>query len=160
MKPDESLFKSHLEEAPFLAGCDAGRWGLFGGIKDIIWPHAILWVGADKMIVPAGKIHLRFNGEGYPTAAPTSCPWDVGKNTRLENSQYPKLTGKFAKVFRLDWMGGAALYAPVDRSAMAGHVQWQQQFPAWWWQAHFTVVKYLEFVNRCLNPIKDENQQT
>jgi len=159
MKPDESLFKSHLEEAPFLAGCDAGKWGLFGGATDIIWPHAILWISADRLIVPVGKVHLRFNVEGYPKDAPTSCPWDVEKNTRLENSKWPKLTGKFALVFRLDWHG-SALYAPVDRAAMAGHAPWQQQFPAWWWQPHFTIVKYLEFVHRCLNPIRNEIEQT
>ncbi len=151
MKPDESLFKSHLEEAPFLSGSDAQKWGLFGQVGEIAWPYAILWVAADPTILAAGRIYLRFDLTGYSADAPTACPWDIKAMARLENSLWPKRTGKYAKVFRLDW-NGSALYAPVDRAAIPGHGQWQQQFPAWWWQPHFTIVKYLEFVHRCLNP--------
>jgi hypothetical protein len=156
MKPDESLFKAHLEEAPFQSGADAGKWGMHGEAKDIIWPHPILWVRADKAIVPVGKIFLRFTVDGYSTDAPTACPWNVEKNSRLENALWPRLTGKFARVFRLDWKGGIALYAPCDRMAMPGHETWQQQFPFWWWQPQFTIVKYLEFVHMCLNPLRYE----
>lgn len=160
MKPDESLFKSHLEEAPFQSGADAGKWGLQGESKDIIWPHPILWVRADTAIVPVGKIFFRFTVDGYSATAPTACPWNVEKNMRLENALWPRLTGKFARVFRLDWNGGIALYAPCDRMAMSGHEPWQQQFPFWWWQQHFTIVKYLEFVHMCLNPFRYEADPT
>jgi hypothetical protein len=158
MKPDESLFKAHLEEAPFLAGVDAGKWNLHGGAKDIVWPHPIMWVAADKAIMPAGRVFLKFTVDGYSATAPTACPWDVEKNCRLENAAYPKVPGKFARVFRTDWNGGVALYAPCDRLAMPGHETWKQQFPFWWWEPHFTIVKYLTFVHRCLNPIRCENE--
>jgi len=158
MKPDESLFKTHLEEAPFQSGCDAGKWGLVGEAKDIIWPNATLWVRADVLIVPFGKIYLRFTLDGYPAFAPTACPWDIERNGRLEDGLWPKIPGKFMRVFRLDWQFKAALYAPCDRIAMAGHEPWRQQFPHWWWQSHFTIVRYLEFVHMCLNPIRYDNE--
>jgi hypothetical protein len=152
VKPDESLFRAHLDDAPLLAGVDAGKWGLVGEAKDIIWPHCLLWVVAAPSLVPSEKIVLRFTLDGYPASAPTGCPWDVEKGAKLELAKWPKVTGKFAKVFRTDWNGAVALYAPVDRLAMAGHEHWRQQFPAWWWQPHFTICKFLEFVHIVLNP--------
>jgi len=151
MKPDESLFKTHLEEAPFQSGCDAGKWGLLG---EIVWPNATIWVRADEQLLPSGKVHLKFTLDGYPANAPTASPWDVERNEKAGNGLRPKITGKYAKVFRSDWMAGAALYAPCDRIAMPGHETWQKQFPAWWWQPHFTIRKYLEFVHICLNSIR------
>lgn len=157
MKPDESLFRAHLEEAPFQSGVDSAKWGLHGETKEIVWPNPILWVGADIKILPAGKIFLRFTVDDYPAVAPTACPWDTAKNARLENALWPKLSGKFAKVFRHDWNIKDALYAPCDRRAMTNHDQWKQQFPLWWWQAHFTIIKYLGFIHLCLNPIHNED---
>lgn len=156
VKPDQSLFTKHLGEAPFQSGSDSGHWGIANAHSNIAWPNAILWVVADPQIVPAGKLFLKFDLQGYPEAAPTSFPWDIEKSTRLENDRYPKLTGTFAKVFRVDWMEGKALYAPCDRLAMPGHETWQGQFPFWWWQPHFTIVNYLKFVRLCLNPIQYE----
>src|SRR4029077_3243097 len=97
MKPDESLFKAHLEEAPFQSGVDSRKWGLHGDAKEITWPHPTIWIRADPKIVPAGKIFLRFTVDGYPAEAPTSCPWAPEKNARLENSLWPNVPGKFAK---------------------------------------------------------------
>lgn len=157
MKPDESLFRSHLEEAPFQSGVDRAKWGLPSGLESVTWPHAVLWVAADERILPSRKIHLRFTLDGYSASAPTACPWDLEKGTVLENPLRPKLTGKFALVFRVDWNAGTALYAPCDRVAMTGHDAWQKQFPFWWWRADFTIVKYLEFVHMCLNPVRHED---
>jgi hypothetical protein len=157
MKPDESLFKAHLEEAPFQSGADAGKWGLYGETKDLVWPHPILWVAASKLLVPASRIYLRFTADGYSAQAPTACPWNTETNLRLEDALWPKLSGKFTKVFRHDWQIKNALYAPCDRLAMAGHEGWQQQFPFWWWQPHFTIVKYLSFVHLCVNPLSHED---
>lgn len=151
MKPDECLFKAHLEEAPFQSGCDAGQWGLHGDIDAINWPNPIIWVQADKAIVATAKVSLRFTVDSYPSLAPTACPWDTEKGARLENRLWPVVTGQFAKVFRLDWHG-SALYAPCDRLAMPGHEIWKAQFKEWWWSPDFTIVKYLRFVHRVLNP--------
>jgi hypothetical protein len=153
MSPDERLFKAHLEEASFESGVDAGKWGLQGEAKDVVWPHAVLWVAADTQLYAPGKIYLRFDLTGYPVAAPTACPWNVGTNQRLEDAAWPKLTGKCKLVFRHDWQIKNALYAPCDRLAMNGHQNpWEKQFPMWWWQPTFTIVKYLRFVHLCLNP--------
>ena len=156
-KPDESLFKAHLREAPFQSGADAGKWGLHGETEDIVWPNPILWVAADTAILKSCKIYLRFTVDGYSAAAPTACPWDVEKAARLEDALWPKISGKYAKVFRHDWNIRTALYAPCDRLAMTNHEQWKDQFPTWWWQPHFTIVKYLAFVHMCLNPVRHEN---
>jgi hypothetical protein len=157
MKPDQSLFLAHLEEAPFQSGVDAEKWGLFGASTDIVWPHPIFWAAGDQAIVPQGRVYLRFAVDGYPVSAPTACPWSVETNARLANDLYPKIKGKFNRVFRTDWNGGTALYAPCDRLAMAGHEPWKQLYPYWWWRSDFTIVKYLAFVHLCLNPIRDES---
>jgi hypothetical protein len=158
MKPDESLLKTHLGEAPYLSGCDAGKWGLVGTVEEIAWPHAVFWVKADERFVASGRIDLRFTLDGYPRSAPTSCPWNIETNSQLEGDKYPRVPGKFTRVFRTDWESGSALYAPCDRRAMTGHEPWKQQFPFWWWEAHFTIVKYLEFVHMVLNPIRLDNE--
>src|SRR5688572_9094633 len=118
MKPDESLFRAHLEEAPFLSGCDAGKWGLVGKAEDIVWPNPVLWVEAAPTIISAARINLRFTADGYSAIAPTACPWNIEHGARLENHLWPKVPGKFAKVFRVDWNGAVALYAPCDRVAI------------------------------------------
>lgn len=152
MKPDERLFKAHLEEASFQSGVDAGKWDLHGELAEIVWPFAIIWIAADTTVYAPSKVYLRFNVDQYPTVAPTACPWNVGTNARLENEVWPIVSGKFAKAFRHDWQIKDALYAPCDRLAMANHDQWKQQFPNWWWRPDFTIVKYLSFVHQCLHP--------
>jgi hypothetical protein len=156
MKPDQQLFMAHLEGAAFKSGADAGKWDLSGDAPAIVWPHAVIWVQADAKIVQQGKIYLRFTVDNYPCWAPTACPWDATTNSKLPNHLYPRLRGKFHKVFRYDWNGGNALYAPCDRIAMAGHEQWRHAYPYWWWKPEFTIVKYLSFVHLCLNPLRDE----
>jgi len=157
MKPDECILKSHLEEAPFLAGVDAGKWALCGEAEAIVWPMPIFWIRADQAVLPAGRIFLRFNMENYPQIAPTACPWNAEKNIRLEFALWPKGPGNIAAVFNPNWNGGTALYAPCDRMAMAGHDAWQAKFPEWWWQSHFTIAKYLEFIHKCTNPGYEKN---
>jgi len=158
MKPDQQLFIAHVEGAAFLSGADAGKWGLSGAAAEIVWPNALLWVAADTSLVSGGKVFLRFTLDNYPTSAPTACLWDPAKNARLAAELFPRLTGKFARVFRTDWNGGNSLYAPCDRMAMAGHEQWKQAHPYWWWTPEFTIVKYLSFVHHCLNPHRYEAQ--
>jgi hypothetical protein len=151
MSPDECSLKSHLIEAPFLSGVDAGKWGLCGEIEAIVWPTAIFWVQSEHRFMPAGRIFLKFNLQQYPQNAPTACPWDNEKNTRLDSSLWPKISGNMSGVFNPNW-NPCALYAPCDRIAMQGHHPWREKFPLWWWQSNFTIVRYLEFVHQCLNP--------
>jgi len=60
MKPDESLFKTHLEEAPFQSGCDAGKWD-FG--RNRVAERDYLGSG-DEQLLPSGKVHLKFTLDG------------------------------------------------------------------------------------------------
>lgn len=155
MKPDQCLFIAHLEEAPFLAGVDAGKWGLVEG--SIAWPNATIWVSGKESIVQGGRVYLRFNLEGYSASAPTSFPWSEEKKAKLEFHLFPKVEGKFKLVFRFnEWQHGNALYAPCDRVAMNGHDPWKTQFARWWWQPTFTIANYLEFVHMVLNPPGNE----
>jgi hypothetical protein len=148
MNPDESILNSHLDAAPFQSGKDAGKWGLYDKTG---WPNPIFWVQADPRFLPAGRIYLRFNLQQYPQCAPTACPWDTEKNSRLESPQWPRGSGNISTVFNPNWNPNA-LYAPCDRIAMQGHEAWIQKHPQWWWQSSFTIVRYLEFVHQCLNP--------
>lgn len=154
MRPDEAIFHAHLEEAPFQAGADAGRWGLLGTSADIAWPHPVIWVEADRETMHAGRVYLRFDASGYPQSAPTACPWDSEKNCRLDPAAWPNGPGNVSKVFNPGWNNGTALYAPCDRVAMAGHESWQPQFPSVWWQPSFNIAVYLDFIHSCLNRSK------
>jgi hypothetical protein len=154
--PDQCLFKIHLEGAPFLAGVDAGQWSLATDDESSQWPHCRFWVRCDQRFVAAGKVVLRMNAENYPATAPTSRPWDLEKNAPLRAELWPKGPRNVSAVFNPGWNGGTALYAPCDRLAMIGHEPWKQAFPDWWWTPKHTVVEYLTFVFRCLNPVSHE----
>jgi hypothetical protein len=156
MKPDESLFKAHLEGAGFQAGADSGKWGIHGSVDTIGWPYPILWVRADKRIVAEGRIYLRFTINNYPQFAPTGCPWDIRTNTPLSPSLWPRGNVTVSTVFNPAW-NAQALYAPCDRMAMNGHDAWKTQSSQWWWQPTFTITRYLEFVHVCLNPADHAN---
>ena len=151
MSPDEAVFRDHIEDAPFQAGVDISKWGFHGGTAEIIWPHPIFWVGADADLISGGRVFLRFTTDGYPQAAPTACPWDIERNSRLDPALWPTGPGSVAKVFNPNWNNGVALYAPCDRLAMSGHESWKTQFPSVWWGQSSTIVVYLEFVHSCLN---------
>ena len=151
MSPDEALFHAHLEDAPFQAGVDSGKWALHGEQADLAWPRPVFWVLADDDLLAAGKLFLRFTVDGYPQNAPTACPWDIEKNCRLDPTLWPKGPGNVSKVFNPTWNNGVALYAPCDRMAMPNHEVWKPQFPNVWWQPSYTIVVYLDFVHSCLN---------
>ena len=146
MTPDEALFKEHLNDVSFLAGCDRGKWGLHGSVEALTWPVAYFWIrAAEKSGVP-DRYSFQFDLNGYPSSAPTACPWDMAKNARLENGLWPKGTSLVSKVFNF----GTSLYAPCDRIAMNGHNDWQTVHKEWWWQPSHTFVNYLRFVHGLL----------
>ena len=153
--PDISLFKKHLEEAPFLAGADDGRWGLVAGEELKEWPLCKLWIRCDSRFQPSGSVVLRFRVDNYPASAPTAQPWNEPANAPLGVAEWPKGPGNVSKVFNPGW-NATALYAPCDRTAMVGHDAWKQAFPQWWWTPEHTIVHYLTFVFRILNPLRDE----
>ena len=154
--PDLCLFKLHLEGAPFLTGVDVGQWGLVADDELASWPYCRIWVRSDPRYKASGKVVLRVQADNYPASAPTACPWDTDTNARLKNELWPKGPRNVSAVFNPAWNGGVALYAPCDRMAMPGHEPWQQAFPQWWWTPKHTIVEYLTFVFRCLNPVGNE----
>ncbi|HWX20151.1 MAG TPA: hypothetical protein VN578_09640 [Candidatus Binatia bacterium] len=155
MKPNESLLKAHMEGAPFLAGADAGKWGLHGTLETVDLSHPVFWVRGDKRFVPDERVYLRFDTTGYSQEAPTAGPWDAAGNCRLPVPRWPRGDG-ISVVFNPAWKQDA-LYSPCDRMAMQGHDTWRGMCPQWWWQPTFTIVRYLEFVYACVNPAEHEN---
>lgn len=155
MKPNESLFKAHVEGAPFQAGFDVGKWGIHGSLETVDWTFPVIWVRADKRVIQDGRVYLKFNTDNYPQQAPTACPWDINSDVKLAPALWPK-GGNVSTVFNPAWKDHA-LYAPCDRIAMQGHEAWIGLCPQWWWQSSFTIVRYLEFVYVCLNPSDYEN---
>jgi hypothetical protein len=154
--PDLCLFKLHLEEAPFLAGVDAGYWGLASDDELSRWPYCRIWVRSAPRFIAAGKVMLRFQADNYPATAPTARPWEIETDGPLKAELWPKGPRNVSAVFNPIWNSGVALYAPCDRVAMPGHDSWQQAFPQWWWTPKHTIVEYLTFVFRCLNPVGNE----
>ncbi|HWZ95353.1 MAG TPA: hypothetical protein VNW30_09180 [Opitutaceae bacterium] len=153
--PDLSLFNKHLGEAPFLAGADEGRWGLLDGEELNDWPYCKLWIKCDPAFYPSGMLVLRFHLDNYPASAPTAQPWQPLTNAPLGAGEWPKGAGNVSKVFNPGW-NASALYAPCDRLAMVGHDAWKQVFPQWWWTPEYTIVQYLTFIYRVLNPTRHE----
>jgi len=154
--PDLCLFKLHLEGAPFLAGVDAGNWGLMTQDESSHWPFCRIWILSNPRFIPGGKVLLRVQADNYPATAPTSRPWDIEADIPLKPELWPKGPRNVSAVFNPKWNGGVAIYAPCDRIAMPGHEKWQREFPQWWWTPHHTIVEYVTFVFRCLNPVGNE----
>lgn len=151
MEPDEALFRAHSREAAFQSGVDRGRWGFAESDPPAEWPYQLIWIESAKQFVPSGRLTLRFTLDEYPVKAPTAAPWNQSKQQALLPNEWPKSEGNVSKVFNPGW-NSSALYAPCDRIAMQGHDAWKTAQAYWWWTDEKTIVLYLEFVHRCLNP--------
>lgn len=148
MTPEEKAVRSHIAEANFQIGVDEGRWGIE---KEYPWPFVLIWVKAASKTGCPDKYCFRFDLTGYPSAAPTACPWDAESDKRLDNQLWPKGGNHVASVFNPGWNGGIALYAPCDRIAIPGHGQWATKFPHLWWRSDFKIIVYLNFLYQLLN---------
>jgi hypothetical protein len=113
--PDLCLFKLHLEGAPFLAGVDAGNWGLMTQDESSHWPFCRIWILSNPRFIPGGKVLLRVQADNYPATAPTSRPWDIEADIPLKPELWPKGPRNVSAVFNPKWNGGVAIYAPCDR---------------------------------------------
>jgi len=152
MKLDLKLFLSHVNDAPFLLGCEEGKWGIYDKNNIVSdWPNIVIWVKAPDKKDCLPKYYLRFNLSGYSNQAPTSCPWDVANNKKLEYSKWPKGRKFVSSIFKPTWKNGDALYCPCDRVAMQGHERWKNDHPDTWWKSNDTIVKYLNYIYGILN---------
>lgn len=150
MRPDTSLFFAHLSGSEFQAGVDRGQWGISTEAIEASWPFVIIWIDAAAKTGCQRRYYFKFDLGGYPSAAPTACPWDDSTNTRLANSLWPKGSKFVSKTFNFSWNPNA-LYAPCDRVAMVGHEIWKTQFPEFWWQPTFQITVYLNFLHHLLH---------
>jgi hypothetical protein len=153
--PELSLFRAHLEEAPFTAGVDVGRWSLLKGEDLSQWPYCRIELRCDPRFSAEGRVVLRFNLDGYPASAPTAQPWDADRNVPLPHDRWPQGSGHVNSIFKPTW-NPSALYMPCDRAAMPGHEGWRETYPQWWWTPKHTIATYLAFLTRHLLPTGNE----
>jgi hypothetical protein len=144
--PAERTVRVDLESARFCAGVDAGRWRLIF----LEWPHALIAVAAAPRDGAPDEFVLRFDLSGYPQPGPTAGLWDMSTNASLAVARRPK--GEWAsQVFRADWEGSRALYAPWDRVALDSHQNWIREHPLYAWHARRDLTFYLTNVWEVLN---------
>jgi len=150
MQIDQLQFQQHIQEASFQIGIDEGYWDLHNTDLKTSWPFVIIWIKAREVNNLPGRYYFRFDLSGYPSQAPTSCPWDVKSNTKLNANQWPKGGRITMSIFNPQW-NPSALYIPCDRTAQKGHEAWKDKHPELWWQRTDDITKYLTFLHRTLN---------
>lgn len=130
-----------------------GKWGIVdAGPLYPTWPVVDIWVAAHEKVGSPDKYYFRFNLSGYPSTAPTACPWNIATNQKLAFDKWPKGGLLVSSVFRIEWFNRNALYAPCDRGAdLPGHSNWAQQHAEYYWQSTFTIHKYLRFLYEILH---------
>ena len=147
MAPDERVLRAHVASAQFINGVECGKWRIVGGID---WPSALVAVSAASREGAPEEFFFRCDLAGYPNAAPTATPWDPATGDVLDEAKRPKGDG-LGLVFRTDWEGGRALYAPFDRVALSSHDGWQSRYPRRTWDATKTLAWILQILHAMLN---------
>lgn len=149
MTPDIQLFNKHVEEPGFQIGVDKAMWGIIEDDEQRpTWPFVIIWISAAEKEDCPDRFYFRFNLDKYPAQAPTAYPWDIVKKQKLENKSWPCGGSIVSSVFKT---GAESLYLPCDRVAMIQHENWKQEHKNLWWQPHFKITVYLNFVYNLLN---------
>ena len=146
-QPDEKMFRSHVQDGPFIAGVDRGRWRLVS----IEWPYALIGVAAAARVDWPAEYIFRFECSNYPQAAATAQPWDLDQNTPLDFARWPGGKSRIPAVFRPDWKEGKCLYLPCDRISIEGHEAWRTQHPHLLWKTTSDITLYLEELYDLLN---------
>jgi hypothetical protein len=149
--PEQRLFESDLQSAPFRIGETKGLWGLAATetVPDgVLWPKAFLWMAAAARENAPNRYYVELDLSGYRSVPPTGPFWDPVKRQRLEHGKWPKGKpgSRFAQIFRLSGFTGAgtAFYHPYDRVGSSGHSNWPQEQPHLVWTERRTIVDYLE----------------
>ena len=148
ISPDERVFRDHVDSSRFVDGINRGRWRIVG---DIVWPHVLVAVSAAPRNNAPKEYFLLFDLSGYPESAPTATPWNPETGDALGAEMRPK-GERAGHVFRSDWEGGKALYAPFDRVALERyHPDWRERYPRQAWNATRDIVWILQFLHELLN---------
>ena len=140
---DERMLRLHLESGRFRSGVAAGRWRLMS----LDWPYAVIGIKARDGI----EHGFRFHCADYPRTAVTAQPWDIEKNARLPDDQWPTGCGRVSYAFNPDWKKGTCLYLPCDRQSVEGHENWRHEHPALLWDSRKGICKYLGIIHELLN---------
>ena len=147
MSPDERALRQHLASTRFQEGVERSRWEIVG---DIAWPVVMVAVTAGQRDGAPPDYTLQFDLAGYPETAPTATPWNPRTGDVLEPALRPK-GARVGHVFRTDWEGGRALYAPFDRVALNGHSSWKTQHPRRVWDSSKDLAWLLRILHEMLN---------
>jgi hypothetical protein len=151
MRLDQACFEEHIASRPFQDGVARNYWGL-APRDGVEWPYVIIWIDLPARATGPDKLFLRFDLQDYPSKGPTAVPWDSEKNEKLEIAKWPKGDGDVAKVFRTDWEGAVALYAPWDRFTVEKHdANWLKNYPGFEWNPSRTIVHYLRLTREVLH---------
>jgi hypothetical protein len=151
LSPEQRLFESDLQGAPFRIGVTKGRWGFAepgAAAEGAAWPRTYFWMAAATRQNAPDRYYVELDLSGYRSVPPTGPFWDPVKRQRLEHGKWPKGKpgSRFAQVFRLGGFSGAgsAFYHPYDRVARLNHNQWPSEQPHLIWTEKHTIVDYLE----------------
>lgn len=147
MNVEERVFRSHIEQGPFLSGVARQRWR----ILSIEWPYALIAISAAPRPNGPEEYVLRFDLTNYPQWGPTARPWDIERGAPLADEKRPHGKSRVPKAFRTDWKNGIALYLPCDREAIQGHEGWIQQHPSMIWNPQGDITQYLRIIYDLLN---------
>jgi hypothetical protein len=149
--PDERTFREHVARGRFQAGTDRGDWSI---VRDG-WPHPLISISADNRDGGPEAFVFRFDLNQYPSAGPTSEPWDVDGDCALADELWPAGSGRVIIVFNPSWMPATnvhALYHPMDRLALVGHDTWRVQDPGGVWDpSRMDIVDYLQVIHELLH---------
>lgn len=146
VKPDEKVFRSHVERGPFRSGEDRGRWCLVS----IEWPYAVICVAAAARVGGTEEYAFRFELTDYPQAPPTAQLWDLGSGAPLTITRWPTGSYRVPRAFNPNW-NPSAIYIPCDRQAILGHDPWRTQHPEMIWSSSSDITLYLRILHELLN---------
>jgi hypothetical protein len=148
VRPDERVFKSHLQSGAFITGVLDKRWRHVS----TDWPHVVIAVSAVEKEGWPSEYFFKFECSNYPQSAATARPWDVERDVPLEFSKWPGGKSRVPSVFRHDWEGGVCLYLPCDRISIQKHdATWLAQYGSRAWKSTSDITLYLEELSELLN---------
>ena len=141
--PDEQILRLHLKSGRFRSGVIAGWWRL----ASLNWPYVVVGIKARDGI----EYGFRFHCVDYPHTAVSAQPWDLEKDARLADDQWPTGGDRVCGAFNPGWKDGTCLYLPCDRESIEGHENWRHEHPALLWDPEKGICKYLGIIHELLN---------
>jgi hypothetical protein len=144
MRPDEEALLRDLACPTFRIGERRGKWET----KGIRFPFVLFFVAAASTPSGPSGFLLRSDCTGYSASAPTSQLWHGESDCPLHVIHRPHNHSAVMEAFK-DW--NQCLYHPVDRIALAGHKNWESEFPDKIWDPNKDITFLLETVHDLLH---------